>query len=439
MSVAMNRLTARRAARLALAGLATLWLAACSMPDSMNPVNWYRDTMGLSEDDPPEDARNTGNLAAGNTRDYPNLATVPPTPTRALSTAEREALTQRLISDRANAKYIDDAAARRPFGLHRLTAAGFGGDRERGPSGACPHAFHPALASPAPAAASEAAVPPASPPTVAAASPPSPSSSPAPPATGAGRRGTLPHCLAERAATQSAAADVPAPPPAATPPAVTPPAPAAASAPTPPRSAPWVSLTAPPPAPAEQEASAPPPAPITPAAPVVDANGQPRESPLTSPTVRSIPEPETPASGAAAPRTRAGRHRRWLRAWHSGRRTHPTQRPAAFAGGRRAYRRSDFRRQLGPFEPIRPTDRRAGHSAAATDRWRRAVVGYAAKAGGTASEQLANFRIALDRANAVASVLAQSGVAPDQILIETAPPTGERGVTANRAEIFLEN
>ena len=67
------------------------------------------------------------------------------------------------------------------------------------------------------------------------------------------------------------------------------------------------------------------------------------------------------------------------------------------------------------------------------------VVGYTSKDGGTASEQLANFRIALDRANAIASVLAQSGVAPDQILVETAPPTGESGVTANRAEIFLEN
>lgn len=67
------------------------------------------------------------------------------------------------------------------------------------------------------------------------------------------------------------------------------------------------------------------------------------------------------------------------------------------------------------------------------------IVGYASKGGSTASDQLANFRIALDRANAVASVLAQSGVAPDQILVETAPPTAEGGVTANRAEIFLEN
>src|SRR5260221_2598888 len=108
MSIAMNRLTARRGTKLVLAGLAALGIAGCSVPDAVNPVNWYRDAMGLSADDPPEDTRNTSNLAAGNTRDYPNLATVPPTPTRALSTAEREALTQRLISDRANAKYIDE-------------------------------------------------------------------------------------------------------------------------------------------------------------------------------------------------------------------------------------------------------------------------------------------------------------------------------------------
>jgi outer membrane protein OmpA-like peptidoglycan-associated protein len=68
------------------------------------------------------------------------------------------------------------------------------------------------------------------------------------------------------------------------------------------------------------------------------------------------------------------------------------------------------------------------------------VVGYAAAGSGAgAAQQIANFRVALDRANAVASALAQAGVAPDQIIVETAPPTGESGVAANRAEIFLEN
>lgn len=67
------------------------------------------------------------------------------------------------------------------------------------------------------------------------------------------------------------------------------------------------------------------------------------------------------------------------------------------------------------------------------------IVGYASRGGGNANQQLANFRIALDRANAVAGILAQAGVAADQILVETAPPTGESGISANRAEIFLEN
>jgi len=68
------------------------------------------------------------------------------------------------------------------------------------------------------------------------------------------------------------------------------------------------------------------------------------------------------------------------------------------------------------------------------------VVGYAAAGRGAgAAQQLAHFRMALDRANAVASALTQAGIAPDQILVETAPPTGETGVAANRAEIFLEN
>ncbi|MBV9522206.1 MAG: OmpA family protein, partial [Alphaproteobacteria bacterium] len=67
------------------------------------------------------------------------------------------------------------------------------------------------------------------------------------------------------------------------------------------------------------------------------------------------------------------------------------------------------------------------------------VVGYAATGrSDSAAQQLASFRVALDRANAVAAALKQAGVAPDRILVETAPP-GAPGATADRAEIFLEN
>ena len=57
---------ARRVANSAFAVLAVSWLAGCSMSD---PVNWYRDAMGLSDTDPSDDTRNSDNLAAGGKRD----------------------------------------------------------------------------------------------------------------------------------------------------------------------------------------------------------------------------------------------------------------------------------------------------------------------------------------------------------------------------------
>jgi outer membrane protein OmpA-like peptidoglycan-associated protein len=82
-------------------------VSACSMPDWANPVEWYRDVSGASKDDPKPDARNTENLAKGGEQPYPNLASVPPPPTNALSSAEREKLRNSLAADRANAKYVE--------------------------------------------------------------------------------------------------------------------------------------------------------------------------------------------------------------------------------------------------------------------------------------------------------------------------------------------
>src|SRR5215470_19102180 len=92
----------RRWRLLAVVLLSQLLLSAC------NPISTYRDAVGISKNDPGEDAPNTQNLEAGGKQPYPNLASVPPPPTRALSTEEREALTQKLIADRANAKYLDE-------------------------------------------------------------------------------------------------------------------------------------------------------------------------------------------------------------------------------------------------------------------------------------------------------------------------------------------
>src|SRR6202040_2696548 len=87
--------TAGRAG-LAFAGLVlAIGLAGCS------PVESYRSMIGVSLNDPdPETAPFTQNLAAGDAMAYPNLATVPPPPTRATTTAERQKLTETLVDNR---------------------------------------------------------------------------------------------------------------------------------------------------------------------------------------------------------------------------------------------------------------------------------------------------------------------------------------------------
>src|SRR5437868_2412700 len=79
-----------------LAGLTwALALVGCS------PIESYRSFTGVARNDPdPATAPFTQNLAAGEAMGYPNLATVPPPPSRATSAAERQKLTQTLIAER---------------------------------------------------------------------------------------------------------------------------------------------------------------------------------------------------------------------------------------------------------------------------------------------------------------------------------------------------
>jgi hypothetical protein len=81
-----------------LAGLTwALALVGCS------PIESYRSLTGVARNDPdPATAPFTQNLAAGEIMAYPNLATVPPPPTRATSAAERQQLTQTLIAERTD-------------------------------------------------------------------------------------------------------------------------------------------------------------------------------------------------------------------------------------------------------------------------------------------------------------------------------------------------
>ena len=92
-----------RSWRTATAVVGLVALGGCSTLDAMNPINWFRDT----KNDPGADAANSANLEAGSQQPYPNLASVPATPTRGLTQAERDALAQGLVADRQNAHYAD--------------------------------------------------------------------------------------------------------------------------------------------------------------------------------------------------------------------------------------------------------------------------------------------------------------------------------------------
>src|SRR5262249_47728518 len=84
------------------------WLAAASVGSVIaiglagcSPIDSYRSFVGVSLNDPdPKTSPFTQNLAAGEVMNYPNLATVPPPPTRATTTAERQKLTEALVANR---------------------------------------------------------------------------------------------------------------------------------------------------------------------------------------------------------------------------------------------------------------------------------------------------------------------------------------------------
>ena len=89
----------RAVRRMCLAAALLLALAGCGAIDA------YRSVRGLDKSDPdPATAPFSKNLAAGEVADYPNLSTVPPPPTTASTTAERTALTQKLVAERTTAE-----------------------------------------------------------------------------------------------------------------------------------------------------------------------------------------------------------------------------------------------------------------------------------------------------------------------------------------------
>ena len=363
-----------------------LGLGAC------NPVETWRDLTGASKNDPdPETTPNTQSLAAGETSDYPNLATVPPPPNRALTAAERDKLAQSLIADRTNAKYSDEKLR-----------AGF-------PAVSAPV---PPPPPPVPAATDDAQAKPAAgatPSTPAPVAVPSPTSSegsaapasPAAPDSGAATTKTT--AAAEQGFRKSG--EPPEPQPMESRLEV----PKVRSVPNPEQ----VQSSPPPPypTPAPTAANAPPATPHLPSppapAPMPEAIGSTAYQPPPPPPVL----PPLANSGKSSQKPPAA----------------PAGTPIAevkFAADSTAL--SDEDRKT--LEKVMPLYEQSPGKVR--------VIGYAG-AGSGAVEQLNSFRAALDRAQAVAAALTKAGIPADKIAVEAAPSGAD--VVESRAEVLLEH
>ena len=357
---------------------ALLGLAAC------NPVETWRDWSGASKNDPdPETTPNTQNLTAGEAGDYPNLATVPPPPVRALTVAEREKLAQSLIADRTNAKYSAE----------KLVAG----------SGAMPGAAPPPPPPPIPAPTDDAQAKSdvgATASTTAA--PPAASSevpTPVPAASGKG---------ADKATAAGQGLRKPDEPPEPPPMESSLEMPQVRSTPHPEQ----VQTTVPPPypAPAPVAANAPPPAPNIESPPA----SVPMPAAIGSTAYQAPPPP--PVLAPLAP-------------------TNASPKPAPPPPGA-PVAEIKF---AADSTSLSPDDRQTIEKVARLyqqNPGKVRIVGYAG-AGGGAAEQLNSFRAALDRAQAVAAALTEAGIPSGKIAVEAAP--SDASAIVSRAEVMLEH
>jgi len=420
--------TKRSARRVAILAV-LLGLAAC------NPVDTWRDLAGVSRNDPdPDTTPNTKNLAAGETSDYPNLATVPPPPVRALTTAEREKLTQSLVADRANARHTDEQLR---AGFPSLAAA------PPPPPGAPGSQPEQVAAAPSPASAPVAA---------AAAGPSALAAMPSAAPTRSGAAGEKPAktppgpsgepTLASTTSVVGAAGGKPAkPPPGATPGAggktLAEPGQGLRKQGEPPEPGPMESSLAVPQAratPEPEQIQPSPPPPQLPPTPRVStptpltgglaAGGALAPMPLPQaknaagyeppPAAPEVPPPPPTRTAAAAPR-KGG--------------TKPPARigtpVAEIKFGTDSTTLTDKDRQT--LETVLPVYQQ--------NPGKVRIVGYAG-AGSGAVEQMNSYRTALDRAQAVAAALTKAGIPSDKIQVEAAPQGENSG--ESRAEVLLE-
>jgi outer membrane protein OmpA-like peptidoglycan-associated protein len=417
------RQTRRRLCRFAVVA-AVLGLAAC------NPVETWRDLTGASQNDPdPETTPNTRNLAAGEAADYPNLATVPPPPVRAMTAAERDKLTQSLIADQTNARHSNEQLR-----------AGF-----------APAAPPP----PAPAAETRGAEP-------------EPSAAPSPSSPGPIASSAAPPARAVALPSESVVGGKPAALGAAAAPSVAPsvasepggkPAPpsdarsvrAGGKTPTekpgqglrkqgePPEPAPMESSLEVPQAratPQPEQLQPAPPAPQLPPTPKVASTATPLPGGLSAGGALAPPQlPETkrsagfeppPATPELAPlpparSADAGANK------GDAKPTAAVDKPVAeIKFGADSTSLSDSGRQT--LESVVPLYRQ--------NPGKVRVVGYAGNGSG-AVEQLNSYRTALDRAQAVAAALSKAGIPSDKIQVEAAPTGTNSG--ESRAEVLLEH
>src|ERR1051326_9151162 len=95
------------------AGFVTGCFALAIALSGCGAIDTWRSVSGVAKNDPdPQTALFAGNLAASEAAPYPNLASVPPPPTRATTAAERQKLAASLVADRAAAEAAARAAMR---------------------------------------------------------------------------------------------------------------------------------------------------------------------------------------------------------------------------------------------------------------------------------------------------------------------------------------
>ncbi|HVM79663.1 MAG TPA: hypothetical protein VMU06_11620 [Stellaceae bacterium] len=392
-----------------------LGLGGCSVPNWANPVEWYRDATGISSGDTTGEERNTQNLDQGGKEPYPNLASVPAPPTNALSAEERDKLRNSLAADQANAKYLENG--------DQLVPA---------PPSAAPSPTSPQrpTAQPTPPPAPPSPPPAPSPPQPSAAAPPAPP--PSPPATPPQQRASAPPPPSAPAPPQSA-------------PPRTPSAPSPPSAPPPPQTA-----SAPPP-----QSNAAPSGTLIPQvsgvqrAPVRGSEAPPQESPMTSPTVRSVPQGETPRPAPPPPpgvRPEAPAAPSPAPAPQQTASLTPPASPPASPPSAPSGRGSEVTVTVGSVtlqagNKLSPGDHDQLVSVARLRQQNGGIIhvtGYSVPGAGrdAVSQQMAGFGAALERAKAVAQALTQAGVPTQYVVVGAVPaPPGQ---SSSVVELSLE-